>query len=540
MPLRSFAVFLLIHCFACGDDSSASDGGIDTILDGAAADGPMNDGAADDGGSDALASPDASADGSVADSGADAGSDGGEPEEVRAFPSAYGGGANSTGGRGGNVYHVTSLVDDSSEGTFRWALAQERPATIVFDVSGVIELSGNLFIEGDDLTIAGQSAPEGGITVTIPPLNYDFFIKTATNIVLRYLRVRGQFYGDTAFKVDPGNFTDGRDYAHDIMLDHMSINWSGLQALTVRGYDTHHITFQNGLIAESKTGSLFGDTSPDNTGWSRNNTFRNTLFYNISHRTPNTASNGVDVYNNVVYNWLYRLSTVVNGGNVNHFNNYYFLGQRTSLFYQWMSQAPRWEVNGGTNSDPEVDISIYSAGNIVQDLFTDPEANNPETLWIEHANSAQTERLDPSFFVDERKPMQGRVGDIMTAVEASTFVPSNAGACRYLNADGSVGIYRDAADERYVTNTINDTPEPYNNSGATDNRHTAIDEQPYADFLASVSTAPINTRPGDFYVSNPHIPEPWFRANVPAGEDHNDLAPSGYTWLEEYLNGVDR
>src|SRR5690606_31065684 len=34
--------------------------------------------------------------------------------------------------------------------------------------------------------------------------------------------------------------------------------------------------------------------------------------------------------------------------------------------------------------------------------------------------------------------------------------------------------------------------------------------------------------------------EIWFSANVPEGQDHNDIAPSGYTWLEEYLNGVDR
>ena len=31
----------------------------------------------------------------------------------------------------------------------------------------------------------------------------------------------------------------------------------------------------------------------------------------------------------------------------------------------------------------------------------------------------------------------------------------------------------------------------------------------------------------------------WFSANVPSGQDHNDIAPSGYTWLEEYLNQVD-
>ena len=48
-----------------------------------------------------------------------------------------------------------------------------------------------------------------------------------------------------------------------------------------------------------------------------------------------------------------------------------------------------------------------------------------------------------------------------------------------------------------------------------------------------------NSRPVNFYISNAHIPEVWFNANVPSGEDHNDIAPSGYTWIEEYLNEVD-
>ncbi len=79
---------------------------------------------------------------------------------LKAFPSAYGAGAYATGGRGGNVYHVTRLDDYPSgvspvEGTFRWAMVQPRPATIVFDVSGTIILERNLIENFNDLTIAG-------------------------------------------------------------------------------------------------------------------------------------------------------------------------------------------------------------------------------------------------------------------------------------------------------------------------------------------------------------------------------------------------
>ncbi len=451
-----------------------------------------------------------------------------------AFPTAYGGGAYATGGRGGEVYHVTNL-NDSGPGSFRDAVSQSN-RTIVFDVSGIIELQGNLYIDQSNLTIAGQTAPEGGITITGSG-NTSFEYKICENNIMRFIRFRGQFGGNTFFRVYPSAANETR-FSRNHIFDHISSSYSGLQGFSIRGLDTHNITFQHGLIAECKTGALFGDTDPASTGSSHNNTFRTTLFYNISHRTPNTASQGVDVYNNVVYNWLYRLTTVVNGARVNHFDNYYFLGNRTSLT---TGSPTRWEVNGGTNNNPNVPFLIWSKRNIVQDLFTDPTADN-QYLWIEHAYSGQTERLDSSFFTETQFPIIGRPAPAMTAEEAAIAIPPDAGAYKYLNADGSVGTYRDHQDERYVNNTINDTPEQYNNSGGTNNRHTAIDEQPYADFLAAITGTPINTRTANFYnpAKSEHIPEVFYDLYMPAGASHNDIAPSGYTWMEEYLNRVDQ
>ena len=94
------------------------------------------------------------------------------------------------------------------------------------------------------------------------------------------------------------------------------------------------------------------------------------------------------------------------------------------------------------------------------------------------------------------------------------------GASKYIKDDGTAGVYRDEYDTSFV-NGINI------NDSSTRNSTLVL---PIASLYSTRS---------DFYLNNPHIPEVWFVANVPNGQDHNDLSPNGYTWLEEYLNQVD-
>ena len=81
-----------------------------------------------------------------------------------AFPGAEGFGANSIGGRGGTLIEVTNL-NDSGPGSFRAAVEASGPRIVVFRVGGTIELQSSLIITNPYITIAGQTAPGGGITL---------------------------------------------------------------------------------------------------------------------------------------------------------------------------------------------------------------------------------------------------------------------------------------------------------------------------------------------------------------------------------------
>jgi pectate lyase len=173
--------------------------------------------------------------------------------QVRAFPGAEGAGAYSLGGRGGRVFHVTSL-NDSGPGSLRAAVDARGPRIVVFDVGGTIRLKKPLAIRNGRITIAGQTAPGGGITLA----NYTLGIG-ADDVVMRFIRAR---MGDVSGAVgDAIWITDG----HRIILDHVSASWGTDEVLSASSTymrprsDLHDVTVQWSIISESLCNSVNPD-----------------------------------------------------------------------------------------------------------------------------------------------------------------------------------------------------------------------------------------------------------------------------------------
>lgn len=155
-----------------------------------------------------------------------------------AFPGAEGFGRYTVGGRGGKVYHVTTLEDGEQEGTLRYAVNKKGARTVVFDVSGNIFLNRPLQIVNDSLTIAGQTAPGRGVCIA----RYPVTIK-ADDVIIRYVRFRV----GNEIKGEPDGLgaTDHRN----IIVDHCSISWSVDETCSV--YGNENTTVQWCIISES-------------------------------------------------------------------------------------------------------------------------------------------------------------------------------------------------------------------------------------------------------------------------------------------------
>jgi len=347
-----------------------------------------------------------------------------------AFPGAEGGGKFTSGGRGGKVLFVENL-NDNGNGSLRKAIQVKGPRTIVFRVSGNIELKSPLYIKNDSITIAGQTASGDGICLK----NYGINVE-ADNVIIRFIRIR------------PGNESRQEMDAisginhNNIIIDHCSFSWSNDE--TASFYNNSNFTMQWCIISESLNTSSHHKGEHGYGGiWGGNNaTFHHNLLSDHSSRNPrfcgsrytnNPDEEKVDFRNNVIYNW--GDNSVYGGeeGYYNMVNNYYKPGPATkNKCANRILQLTQSFFDPRYNTDTLGAGKFYIKGNVVEGF---PEVKKNNWLYgVQGEDVTETAKAESKL----RKPVDHTKLKTQGATDAYHDVLKYAGA----------SLHRDAVDKR--------------------------------------------------------------------------------------------
>ena len=445
---------------------------------------------------------------------------------VLAFPSAEGYGRDATGGRSGVVVQVTNL-NNSGSGSLRACMeddAADGARTCVFTLGGTIDISagGEIDVDVGQLTVAGQTAPGGGIAVKGGMIEIH-----ASNVIIRHIRIRpGLSIGaESASSNDAVAIFHNTTAFTDVILDHVSLSWAQDEVFSTWA-NASQITIQHSIISEPlhvanhSQGAhgkcvLLGSTSDDIS-------VHHNLIQHCPDRIPEHQSNDVDWVNNVIYHFRDTGSNFIGNGpaalNVNIVGNRY--------------------VQHPTNNYTGKPVRLYNADNQVTAYLGEVDASgNIDDIF-------RTSDSDP-VTDNQRVSGSGANAPVVTATrfsypqinttsaaQALIDVKANAGA--NLCTDGTSGGFtacQDSIDAGLITSLNALTGSIMCASSCAEN----------TDF--TYPTLATGTAYTDADADG--MPAAWETANGLSDSDASDrngdaaCDNDGYTNLEEYLNQSD-
>ena len=418
--------------------------------------------------------------------------------EVLAFPGAAGYGGSARGGRGGRVIKVTNL-DDSGPGSLRQAVVWRGPRTVIFEVSGNIDLERDLDIHRGQLTIAGQTAPGDGVTLRGHGVNV-----RADDVIIRYIRVRP---GDQAgVETDAISIFSGSN----IIIDHCSTSWATDETLSIspskkdaiRSID--NVTVQWSTISKSLNESVHSK-GPHGYGTLLRGSggARYTLHHNLwAHHRARMPRPGnyvgrdmdpvgplFDIRNNVFYNWGGKYSGY--NGDSDSLSRYSFVGNH--YFTGPNSKA----AMAFDESNPNA--SLYFADNFMNGVLV--------------TDALTVVSLPPGLSLARQDFNHGY-----------SLPPASPSASETILEFAGASLSRDAVDKRIASDVRNRTGRIIDDVSDTTG-------WPVLDSLPAPAEGDGDGVPDDWEVSAGLDP-------ADAGDGQLDRNDDGYTNLEEYLNSL--
>ncbi|MHC4444463.1 MAG: thrombospondin type 3 repeat-containing protein [Planctomycetota bacterium] len=418
-----------------------------------------------------------------------------------AFPGAEGFGSSTPGGRGGQVFVVTNL-NNSGPGSFREACEAAVPRVVVFAVGGEILLSRAIIVLNPYITIAGQTAPGGGITIRNDGTSEeDTLIFQTHDVIIRYIRSRPGPSDDETTGCDALSFETG---TYNAIADHCSLSWDVDETFELWP-DPHDITLQWSIVSESlhcsshtlgchSKGVLLG------TEGAHNISVHHCLLAHHDERNPRVGNSGlVDFVNNVVYNpdAMCHLTNQFCTQPINYVGNYVKRGPDSKLIGP--DGRERYEIFAW---DTGLGFSIYVQGNIGPHR---PDHTYPEDVVVD---------TDDRFWVTSTRH---------NAPSVTTYDAFEA-YDRVLGEAGTIRPYRDPVDSRIVTEVIDGTG------------HIIDDPSEVGGYPTLPPGTPRTDTDGD------GMPDDWetshnLNPNDPA-DASGDRDGDGYTNVEEWFNGL--
>lgn len=404
---------------------------------------------------------------------------------LKAFPSAEGFGKNATGGRGGYVVPVTNL-NNSGPGSLRDALKMTGARTIIFKVGGIIDCSSYLEIpyKSGNVTIAGQTAPGGGITIRGAELRI-----SASNVIMRYIKIRpgSNVSGSNVNGIRLSSYNNNK--IEDVIIDHCSVTWATDKVLIIGGIggtsSVNNVTVQKSIIGEniqSGLGFLL---------WSRAtniSVFKNLLIHDVERNIRSSkCTSTFEMINNLVYGHKY-------GTQPTHNNDFDIIGNvyRTSPNTSTRFETIRLEGSsdcgiGGTRA--------YINDNVL---------NGREV--------AISSNLRP--YIESSKILNSGISTISSSSVQSTVL-----------ADVGASKYKDQVDERLINDVVNSTGKIKKSVSEAGGYPSIANGTPYSDSdkdgMSNEWEISMSLDPND------------------SNDGNKDRNGDGYTNLEDFLNEVD-
>jgi hypothetical protein len=442
-----------------------------------------------------------------------------------AFPGAEGFGAYATGGRGGDVYYVTNL-NDSGPGSLRNGITTVNgPRTIVFGVSGNVQLQSVLTINKPNITIAGQTAPGDGICLR----DYSLDVANTHDVIVRGLRVRR---GDVVVRAtgrptgSGGLDTVSIDDSSDVIFDHCSLSWSCDEIFGI--VQNQNVTIQWCIVSEPLgdplslihpygTNHAFGMNCSATTLSVHHNLIAKYIIRGPQFEANDaSAGQGYEVWkeavNNVMFDYRnsgsrYRTGVEVGAGNIPF--RFHFI---KNFYLRNPSRTSAQEIEVLTNFGVTNTVKVHVAGNIGPNRLNDTVDNwslvrlDSGDLPIRQASAAITNQMS-------------EVPLFTTPVPVTEHSASNA--YKHVVSLAGYSQVRDAVDLHVINDVI---------------------QRRYTNFLTSqteVGGWPVlNTYDVPADTDRDGLPDYWETAlgQNPYVANNNHTNADGYTDLEHYLN----